>query len=309
MAASTSLPNSVSQRTPPLSIAAIIPTYNYAHGIKQAIASVLNQTLSPVEIIVVDDGSTDGTRNVLDNYGSRINCLYQQNRGASAARNAGVRATNCEWVAFLDHDDEWYPDKLACQAASIVESGAEFCYTGYERFANGRFEETIDPPDPSQLFPEIRFQNVLGPSSMYLVRRSRFDSLGGFDERLGASCEDWEFAVRLTRAARSVKVHQTLMRYNYHSSNASFKYRNLLQKELLIENTLLAGTEGFNRMITRRKTRAAIYARAACGARTNGDRAASYALQSIFQWPLPSFMPKRFKTLLVDLAGRSSRVS
>jgi glycosyltransferase involved in cell wall biosynthesis len=190
MAASTSLPNSVSQRTPPLSIAAIIPTYNYAHGIKQAIASVLNQTLSPVEIIVVDDGSTDGTRDVLDTYGSRIDCLYQQNRGASAARNAGVRATNCEWVAFLDHDDEWHPDKLACQAASIVESGAEFCYTGYERFANGRFEETIDPPDPSQLFPEIRFQNVLGPRSMYLVRPSRLDSLGGFDERLGASCED-----------------------------------------------------------------------------------------------------------------------
>jgi hypothetical protein len=99
------------------------------------------------------------------------------------------------------------------------------------------------------------------------------------------------------------------MRYNYHSSNASFEYRNLLQKELLIENTLLAGTEGFNRMITRRKARAAIYARAAWGTRTNGDRAAPYALQSIFQWPLPSFMPKRFKTLLVELTGRSSRVS
>ncbi len=106
----------------PLSIAAIIPTYNYAHGINQAIASALNQTLPPVEIIVVDDGSTDGTRNILDAYGSRIKYLYQQNRGASAARNAGVLAANCEWVAFLDHDDEWYPTKLACQAASVVES-------------------------------------------------------------------------------------------------------------------------------------------------------------------------------------------
>src|SRR5882762_2839978 len=77
----------------------------------------------------VEDGSTDGTRDVLDTYGSRINSLYQQNRGASAARNLGVLATNCEWVAFLDHDDEWYPTRLACQAASVVESGAEFCYT------------------------------------------------------------------------------------------------------------------------------------------------------------------------------------
>jgi hypothetical protein len=104
-------------------------------------------------------------------------------------------------------------------------------------------------------------------------------------ERLGASCEDWEFAVRIARTSRSVKVKQILMRYNYHSSNASFKYRNLLQKELLIENTLLAGTVGLNRMITQRKV-----------------RAASYALQSIFQWPLPSFLPKRFKTLLVELS-------
>lgn len=308
MADSTSSTNSASQRTPPFSVAAIIPTYNYAHGIKQAIASVLNQTLPPLEIIVVDDGSTDGTRDVLDTYGSRINSLHQENRGASAARNAGVLATNCEWVAFLDHDDEWYPDKLACQAAAVVESGAEFCYTGYERFANGRFEETINPPDPGQLFPEIRFHNVLGPSSMYLVRRSTFDSLGGFDERLGASCEDWEFAVRLARTSRSVNVKQTLMRYNYHSSNASFKYRNLLQKELLIENTLLAGTVGLNRMITQRKVRAAIYARAAWGARTNGDPAASYALQSIFQWPLPSFLPKRFKTLLVELSDLSGKI-
>ena len=84
----------------PLSIAAIIPTYNYPHGINQAIASALNQTLPPVETIVVDDGSTDGTRNILDAYGSRIKYLYQQNRGASAARNAGVLAANCEWVAF-----------------------------------------------------------------------------------------------------------------------------------------------------------------------------------------------------------------
>ena len=288
----------------PLSIAVIIPTYNYARGIHQAIASVLNQTLSPVEIIVVDDGSTDDTRKILETYGSRIRYLYQQNRGASAARNAGVLAANCEWVAFLDHDDEWYPTKLACQAASLLESGAEFCYTGYERFANGRFEETIEPPDPDRLFPEFRFQNVLGPSSMFLVRRSTFVSLGGFDERLGASCEDWEFAVRLARVSRWVKVNQTLMRYNYHSSNSSSRYRNLLQKELLIENTLLAGTAGLNRMITRQKVRAAIYARAAWNARTNGDHAVTYALQSVLQWPLPNFMPKRFKTLLIELFNR-----
>jgi len=291
-----------------LSIAVIIPTYNYARGIHQAIASALNQTLPPAEVIVVDDGSTDETRKIVDTYGSRIRYLYQQNRGASAARNAGVRSASCEWVAFLDHDDEWYPTKLACQAASVVESGAEFCYTGYERFANGRFEETIEPRDPDQLFPELRFQNVLGPSSMFLVRRSTFVSLGGFDERLGASCEDWEFAVRLASVSRWVKVNQTLMRYNYHSSNSSFRYRNLLQKELLIEDTLLAGTVGLNRMMTRRKVKAAIYARAAWGARTNGDRAATYALQSVFQWPLPNFMPKRFKTLLIELSNRSRAV-
>ena len=101
---------------------------------------------------------------VLDTFGSQSKYLYQQNRGASAARNAGVFATNCEWLPFLDHYDEWYPTKLACQSEAVIESGAEFCCTGYERFGNRRFEETIDPPDPNQLFPEIRFQNVVGPA-------------------------------------------------------------------------------------------------------------------------------------------------
>jgi GT2 family glycosyltransferase len=139
---------------------------------------------------------------------------------------------------------------------------------------------------------------------MFVVRRSKFLSLGGFDEQLGASCEDWEFAVRLAQASRWVKVNQTLMRYNLHSVNASSKYRNMLQKELLIEKSLLAGTVGFHRIVARRKIRAAIYARAAWGARANRDRVTSYALQSVLQWPLPSFMPKRFKTLLIEFSSR-----
>ncbi|SRR6266436_5505369 len=78
----------------PLSIAAIIPTYNYAHGINQAIASALNQTLPALEINVVDDGSTDGTRNILDAYGSRIKSLYQQNRGGE--RCPKCRRSRCQ---------------------------------------------------------------------------------------------------------------------------------------------------------------------------------------------------------------------
>ena len=167
------------------SIAVIIPTYNYASGINQAITSVLNQTLPAVEIIVVDDGSTDDTRNTLDTYGSRIRYLYQQNRGASAARNAGVLAANCEWVAFLDHDDEWYPTKLACQAASVVESGAEFCYTGYERLLTDDSKKKLSRLTPTDCFPNFASKTCWDPARCFLSAGQRLFLLEDSTNALG----------------------------------------------------------------------------------------------------------------------------
>jgi glycosyltransferase involved in cell wall biosynthesis len=103
--------------TPKVSV--VIPTYNRASYIGEAIQSVLNQTYQDFELIVVDDGSTDNTGTALDQFGERIRVLYQQNSGVSVARNKGTFAARGEWVAFLDSDDEWEPEKLRVQIEDV----------------------------------------------------------------------------------------------------------------------------------------------------------------------------------------------
>src|ERR1700691_3891159 len=94
-------------------VATIVAVYNGADTVDRALCSIFAQTFADNEIIVVNDGSTDDTPNVLSRYGDRIRVISQSNRGLSAARNAGVRASASEYVAFLDDDDEWMPEKLA----------------------------------------------------------------------------------------------------------------------------------------------------------------------------------------------------
>lgn len=100
-------------------ISVIIPTYNRAHCVKDAIDSVLAQSFRDFELIVVDDGSTDGTSKVVSAYGDRLKMIRQVNSGVSAARNAGIEASHGKWVAFLDSDDTWEPDKLKVQAEDL----------------------------------------------------------------------------------------------------------------------------------------------------------------------------------------------
>jgi glycosyltransferase involved in cell wall biosynthesis len=100
-------------------ISVVIPTYNRNFCIGRAIASVLRQTCAATELIVVDDGSTDNTRDLIASYGSAVKYLFQPNAGVSAARNTGVRAARSDWIAFLDSDDEWLADKLRVQCTDL----------------------------------------------------------------------------------------------------------------------------------------------------------------------------------------------
>jgi glycosyltransferase involved in cell wall biosynthesis len=101
------------------SVSVVVPTYNRAHCLGEAIDSVLGQSFQDFELIVVDDGSTDGTESLLEGYGDRIKALRQKNSGVSAARNAGIKAARGPWIAFLDSDDTWEPDKLKVQTDDL----------------------------------------------------------------------------------------------------------------------------------------------------------------------------------------------
>lgn len=112
-----------------MQVSAVIPTYNCSRLLRRAIDSVLAQSI-PVELIVVDDGSSDDTATVVASYGNAVRYLYQPNAGAAAARNAGICAARGEWIAFLDHDDEWLPTKTEKQLAAIkMRPESAVCYT------------------------------------------------------------------------------------------------------------------------------------------------------------------------------------
>src|ERR1700744_3910857 len=98
-------------------MSAIVPTYNRASYVGRAIDSIVEQSVQPDEIIIVDDGSTDGTSSLLrSRYGDRIQSIQQPNEGVSSARRRGIQASSCDWIAFLDSDDEWLPGRLEAMA-------------------------------------------------------------------------------------------------------------------------------------------------------------------------------------------------
>src|SRR5271169_4507748 len=107
-----------------LRVSTIIPTFNRAHVVAEAIESVLRQTVPAEQIIVVDDGSTDDTIDVLTRFDGRISVIRQAHSGVSAARNAGMRAATGDWIAFLDSDDVWLPDRISTLCRDVTNSEA-----------------------------------------------------------------------------------------------------------------------------------------------------------------------------------------
>ncbi len=176
----------------------IIPTYNRAGPVREAVDSVLAQAGVEFELIVVDDGSTDDTPAVLDGYGQRVRRVRQDNRGVSAARNAGVAASGGALIAFLDSDDLWLPGKLAVQAAFFRDHPeARICQTEEIWVRRGR---RVNPgrrhrKRSGRFFVPSLSMCLVSPSAV-MMRRDLFDEMGGFDPDLPA-CEDYDLWLRI----------------------------------------------------------------------------------------------------------------
>jgi len=169
-------------------ISIIIPTYNRAHCIDEAIQSVLSQTTQDWELLIIDDGSTDNTLEILAKYGEKVRAIKQVNSGPSAARNLGARSANGKYLAFLDSDDKWLPDKLTEQLKLMSHEGVIFSATnwqgkddtsGLSAFDSLPFKESWICGQPEDFVSRIGGHNVM--LSSWLVRRDAFLSLGGFD--------------------------------------------------------------------------------------------------------------------------------
>jgi glycosyltransferase involved in cell wall biosynthesis len=219
-------------------ISVVIPTYNYRKYVVEAVESVLAQTYQPLEVIVADDGSTDGTGGELARYGDRIRYLHQENRGVPAARKPGIRAATGEYVAFLDSDDLWAPTKIERQVAVMEknpEVGAVFCETQSLNLASG---ETFHGPCRADVRGDIRrkllHKNcVTGSASAVLVRRECIDKVGLFDEAL-RSAEDWDLWIRISREYHFDYVSEPLVILRNHGGNMHKKIATMHEAQMQV---------------------------------------------------------------------------
>lgn len=287
----------------------IIPSYNSAQFLTQALDSVLAQTLPPAEVLVIDDGSTDGTRALVESYTARypdlIRYIYQQNGGQGEARNHGMRVASSDWVAFLDADDWWKPEKLAKQVALLEASPeAELLYTGLVmEYTDGRTEVRPATP-PSALWPTLRYGNKITPSTVLANRKVLLDA-GGFDPQFRGT-EDWELWVRLGPRLKVACLREALTCYRVSNASISTKVDHMLAQERAVLNkTLVADLKGISAFAWRRRIESLILFRAATGARFRGDpRELSFLIRSLLRWPSPFFKPRRFEALAVTLKRR-----
>ncbi len=214
-------------------VSVVIPTRNRCARLLQAIASARSQTGVDLEIIVVDDASTDGTQKAMSALCHEEPRLrYLRNEiplGGGGARNAGVELAQGEFVAFLDDDDRFLPDKLVRQVAALREkpdapasSCSFFLYFGERQSALKRLHT---PRDRGELLRA----NILGGASVCMVRTKIFRKIGGFDSRL-PSCQDWDLWLKLHALGTVVVCKDPLVRYSFHAGsqitgNALAEYR------------------------------------------------------------------------------------
>lgn len=205
------------------SVSVVIPAYNAERFLRDALASVLRQTLPPLEILVVDDGSGDNTARLAASV-EGVRCIRQANAGVSAARNRGIEEARGEFIALLDADDAWMPEKLAIQMAGLRSD--QFAFS-----ARTETDENLLPLRmvrggfPRSLLEGLLFHgNVVGtPSSVVAPRQALLDA-GGFDPRL-SMCADWDMWIRLATHLSGVYSDESLVLYRVHGGSMSTNLR------------------------------------------------------------------------------------
>jgi glycosyltransferase involved in cell wall biosynthesis len=206
--------------TPQVSV--IIPTCNRAKLLPVAVRSVLNQTFSDLELIIVDDASDESVDDVVRSFqDQRVRSIrHERRKGGAAARNTGIRNSTGELVAFLDDDDEWYPEKLARQVSLLLASSHEIgaVYTGYEAVDGdtGKMFGRQVPSHRGNLSSLLLQANCIGTTSSVLLRRECFDLVGMFDESL-PSFQDYDLWIRLSQVYQFDYISECLLKYHLHS--------------------------------------------------------------------------------------------
>jgi glycosyltransferase involved in cell wall biosynthesis len=212
-------------------VSVVIPAYNASSFIDETLASIFAQTVQDIETVVVDDGSTDDTCARVLTYGARVRLVAGGRAGAAGARNVGVAASGSDWVAFLDADDVWEPDKLERQLAEAARTSAALIstdrYNVGDRGALPLVQSAIQSLVDGDAFERLLLGNVITTSSV-LLRRSVFDAVGGFSTEPDVLyAEDWDLWLRIAHDHQLAACHTPLVSYRHHRLGMSHQPRRI----------------------------------------------------------------------------------
>ena len=228
-----------------MKISVVIPTFNRISLVARAIDSVLKQSLNPYEIIVVDDGSDDGTSEMIQNKYKSIKLIQQQNNGVSAARNNGIKHAKGDWIALLDSDDEWTEKKLENQVDRLIKTPEyDFCHTNEIWIRNG---VRVNQRKKHEKYGGYIFDKCLdicriSPSSV-LFRKNILDHVGWFDDQLPV-CEDYDLWLRITAEYRILFIDDPLIiKYGGHDDQLSHGVEGIEFFRIKSLENLLEGSE------------------------------------------------------------------
>lgn len=239
-------------------ISIIMPCFNVSAHISESVGSALGQTFYNIELIIVNDGSTDKTLQILHRISDpRLKIISQQNRGVSAARNRGLAEATGDYIAFLDSDDAWSPDCLKkLYNALQSEPEAVLAYCGWQNVGlpGGRGEPYVPPDYESHQKLESLLRTCPWPIHAALTRRSAIEAAGGFDEHF-SNAEDYGLWLRITLFNRIVRVPEVLAFYHFHEGHQASKNRAqaarnhwLIQQEFLQKHSEIVAQVGLRRI-------------------------------------------------------------
>jgi glycosyltransferase involved in cell wall biosynthesis len=277
-------------------ISVVIPSYNHGGFVIEAVDSALAQTYENIEVIVIDDGSEDDTAERLARYGDRVRYHRQENQGLSAARNTGIRLAAGEWVAFLDADDVWHPQKLQLQVAALLANPDLVLLGAPGRTVTDTATRAIDELPETSVVHRLTLRDFLvgtpfGPSSM-VIRRDCFGKVGAFDVGLG-SVEDRDLCLRVAARHPSARIEAVSWWYREHDGQMSRNAQRMYENYVRVLDTFFAThPESAN---LRRAATAFMYRDGALAFSMQGDRwvAVRLILNSLATWPLPLGLPGR----------------
>jgi len=286
-------------------VSVIIPTYNSLQYICKAIDSVLAQTYKNIEIIVVDDGSTDDTMLILKKYESKIAIISQANRGPSIARNVGIVKAKGDYITFLDSDDLWLPEKLEKQIDFIkANPNVKFvnCCAAVYNMKTDKNEKIPKLNYPKKiLLKKLLIKNCVGDLPGWFIAKECFDKVGLFDETL-AVAEDWDLALRICREFEYGVVDEPLIVIQQREGSQSYFGSKNLENELRFLNKIFSSKEINADFLIKGKTYSYRYFCAAWAYYSQGDlnNALKKILVSFLCFPL-DFMNKNQGGLMIKI--------